>query len=216
MELNISVQTVVPLYHLAQYFEIDSMRRDALEFINKKLLVTDCPTIVQHAMIFNADAILEAAAALVGKNIRKVQEDMAIVRDIFCPQLWLQISSHVTDHRRFSTRIAWFIYHHKEALNSRTFMELTSEKNMPAVSSTSVFDFLYYEWIVCGSRSYCNKSLTPLQKRCVSVIAERGVKFPDSASAEEQLWEVMQNNPTLMKELFLLCIKGGNAFGVSR
>ncbi|CAB9512044.1 nervous system development [Seminavis robusta] len=199
-EVNISVQTAASLYYLGEYFEIHQLQCDALDFI-KKVPLNTCHIIVQHAMIFHNDTIIQAVGEALSKAIWEICEDDDIVYNLFCPQLWLHISSNMdmgdeNAGQQFSSLIADFVNCRQESLDTATFRELTSEKNMPFLDDRSSLLYLELEKSI---HQQDGKEVvaegTMLGKRCVKAIAAGGYHF-DSLDDKEPCGEYSMHTLT--------------------
>ncbi|CAB9531440.1 nervous system development [Seminavis robusta] len=212
--LDISIGTAVSLYHLGEYFEIHPLQCDALEFI-KKVDPAICHIMVQHAMIFHNDTIIEAVGELLSEEICEIKPYYKIVSDVFFPPLWLHMSKSMDKRYErvrkclrsyyfqiLSSLIAIFVKCHKNALDTATFEELTSEKNMPFFHADSSLLFLEVEEFI---RKKEGKEVvvegTVLGKRCARAIAA-GDYHSDCTSEKESLWKILNAHPDMLKEVF--------------
>ncbi|CAB9512037.1 nervous system development [Seminavis robusta] len=205
-ELNISTGTAASLYHLGEYFEIHQLKCDALEFI-KKAPLTIYDVIVEHAMKFHNDTIIEAIGEVLSQKIEDIDPDGDIVTDVFSPPLWLHISRFMDkgdeiDGKQLSYLIAQFVKWHKNSLDTATFEELTSEKNMPFLEEGSSLLFLEVEEFLRkkGGNDVVAEG-TLLAKRCAKAIAAGDFEY-NGNSQKESLWRILNTHPAMLKEVF--------------
>lgn len=171
-DLLIETDSASALYHLAQYFEVRLLRRDAKRFWTEDLCLESCATYCEHAQIFHDDKLLSAVAALCAKVILFISVDMRVVT-VSRPEFWrvlLQSLGQVVDIT--SKHISCLLTHVLQLypdMDEQLFRELTDAKYLPSIDSKAVMLFLEAESTIAKESDAA--VVTSLQDRCVEALA---------------------------------------------
>jgi len=212
VDVAITTKNAVPLDHLAEYFEVDPLRKVTNVFLTSGgMKASAFGTYYQQAKVFRNEKII---LIIVQKTLEQPMDmDNTDLFEKTDEEFWFKVlkenNGNPSSSRRLSFAIAGFCSEHKDEPSRDTFLKLTGPVDMPEIHESVSLSLLILEKEICAHSSTSDQ-LTCLQERCVNALA----KNPHQLKTEETLTQLVKLSPFVLAQLVsrsagLNCIAAG-------
>jgi len=209
---KLSMENSAPLYHLADYFEIESLHQNILEFWTENMLVDDLATCLQQAATFRIDSLRDAVVNKCAKEIVGVALDSPLL-EVSDSKFWVdvyaeaKVCSPLGVDVNFDTVVTEFCFQRKNDLNAETFKELTGlfVKGRPLdLTFDTAVTLLELEKVVEPEASLGNDGLTELQGCVLETLSCSWERWVDSTILQTSLEKI---SPLLFSRAMAMSLK---------
>jgi len=182
----LTIDTAVPVYHLADYFEVESLHPKILAFWNENMVANDLTTCLQQAKTFRIEPLREIVVKKCFEKISDVTVDSPLLEETDS-NFWVDVDKEMEEqelHPRFFALVAEFCFRRKGDLDAETFKTLTglfSKYWWPLMSFDDAVKLLEVEQAALPA---CEE-VTQLQRDMVGVLMLDWKRLKDSTTVQD-------------------------------
>eukprot|EP00529_Nitzschia_sp_RCC80_P031687 CAMPEP_0113473900 /NCGR_PEP_ID=MMETSP0014_2-20120614/18293_1 /TAXON_ID=2857 /ORGANISM="Nitzschia sp." /LENGTH=361 /DNA_ID=CAMNT_0000366703 /DNA_START=131 /DNA_END=1216 /DNA_ORIENTATION=+ /assembly_acc=CAM_ASM_000159 len=215
------VETLVALHFLGDYFDIDSLRIESKDRINRILSISKAHDICSHAERFVDDEILCLVAKFVSMNLWSVDRYHKLITDHGF-NFWMKVADVLDPEsmKNIGTRHHWSIIvfsltmHHRESLTYEVFARLTTISSLPCICPTVALKLLEVETKLANNKKTNDidphGKIDSIQDRCSKALVSSWQKIPFISDVSRLLSEAPRENEFVI-DLLLKTIKMAQA-----
>lgn len=199
----LTMENAGPLYHLADYFEVESLRAEIIAFWKKHVQLDNLALCLKQATLFHIDSLRELVFEQCCAKIGEIAADSPLI-DESDPSMWVDVLSKiygkdgdintVVPNPNVSILIAEFCFKHKDELDKKIFRMLAGDRFCPLeLPHDSAIKILEAEKAIVSERD--SDRLTVLQARCIIPLASDWKRLTESQNVLRHI------NPHLLSKI---------------
>ncbi|CAB9498989.1 expressed unknown protein [Seminavis robusta] len=224
--LEICTENAAALVFLGEYFEIQSLRLEAKDFIREFLSWDNAGSFYEQWTIFCTDDILEELVDFPFRSLTDFDVNSEFIQ-YTDPSFWLEVAKKRPQcpprarSDEWSLILATNFALHEDKLDLQTFQDLTSESIMPTMDSSAALDLCEVEERLRKSPDDGdNDPPSPFQLRCARAVASTlpkrgGFRESDLFTKLKHrkapfIWEMMAHHVDTQEDLRDKALREGN------
>jgi len=190
-KIELTIENAAPLYHLADYFEVESLHQIIVEFWKETIQAQDLGHCLEQATMLKIDVLRDEVVKKCSENIADIAID-SLLMDVCDAEFWIEVESEMGDefHPHFISLVAEFCLKRKDSLTAEVFDSLSSACCYTFFPQPleAAMKFLEAEVAIDPD---CNgdNELTGLQIECIGSLVFNWKKFSENTAMRTKLRE---------------------------
>ena len=175
-ELNIDTENAVALRFVARYFRVSLLNETVEEFIGGDMCLANVETYAKDGKKFNDEKTLDMASRLCARQIKKIDPDSDLLREVDS-QFFLRVASSDELDKSAGCHLSILVvqYHALHNLPASTLENLLKESHMPEIDCKSGLKIL--QILNELNKNDPSGALNVLRARCMLVLTKNWSNF---------------------------------------